>query len=87
MKRLVLFIFFASFLVLKYMVTVRSGQYPIPSSMGVALSTKNDNAPTKLQQRQIEEGVNLFIYFFFFWWGWGGCQIWWVEVIFQQGKW
>lgn len=64
MKRLVLFIFFASFLVLKYMVTVGSGQYPIPSSMGVALSTKNDNAPTKLQQRQIEEGVNLFIYFF-----------------------
>jgi len=46
------------------MVTVGSGQYPIPSSMGVALSTKNDNAPTKLQQRQIEEGVNLFIYFF-----------------------
>jgi maltodextrin utilization protein YvdJ len=65
MKRLVLFIFFASCLVLKYMVTVGSGQYPISSSMGVALSTKNDNAPTKLQQRQIEEGVNLFIYFFF----------------------
>lgn len=81
MKRLVLFIFLASFLVLKYMVTVGSGQYPIPSSMGVALSTKNDNAPTKLQQRQIEEGVYLFIYLG------GGCQIWWVEVIFQQGKW
>ena len=69
MKRLVLFIFFASFLVLKYMVTVRSGQYPIPSSMGVALSTKNDNAPTKLQQRQIEEGVNLFIYYYFIFFG------------------
>jgi hypothetical protein len=52
------------------MVTVRSGQYPIPSSMGVALSTKNDNAPTKLQQRQIEEGVNLFFYFFIFFGGW-----------------
>lgn len=87
MKRLVLFIFFASFLVLKYMVTVRSGQYPIPSSMGVALSTKNDNAPTKLQQRQIEEGlIYLFIIILFFLGG-GGCQIWWVEVIFQQGKW
>lgn len=74
MKRLVLFIFFASFLVLKYMVTVGSGQYPIPSSMGVALSTKNDNAPTKLQQRQIEEGVNLFIYLFFFLVGVGGVS-------------
>lgn len=31
---------------------------------GVALSTKNDNAPKKLQQRQIEEGVYLFIYLF-----------------------
>lgn len=68
---LVLLIFFASFLVLKYMVTVGSGHYPIPSSMRVALSTKNDNAPTKLQRRQIEEGVNLFILFYFIW-GVGG---------------